>query len=126
VFIFSPFDNLIIQRKKLSELFNFDYQIEFYVPASKRKYGYFCLPVFIGNQAVARIDCKADRKAGEFIINSIHYEKGIYKEPLPFQNKLKEFATFNGCRSLIGLEKTVASNKLVNSLPSHPNNDLTE
>ena len=43
--ILSPFDNAVIQRKRLASLFNFDYQIECYVPKAKRKYGYFCLPI---------------------------------------------------------------------------------
>ncbi|PCJ18382.1 MAG: hypothetical protein COB02_10825 [Candidatus Cloacimonadota bacterium] len=102
IFIFSPFDNLIIQRKKLSTFFNFDYQIECYVPASKRKYGYFCLPVFIGNQPVARIDCKAYRKEEKLIVNSIHYEKGIDKKLLQLTDKLnlklELFAKFNKCK----------------------------
>ncbi len=98
ILILSPFDNLLIQRKKLSNFFAFDYQIECYVPASKRKHGYFCLPIFIGNKAVARIDCKADRKAQQLVINSIHYEKGVDKKLLQSRLKpgLKAFAKFNG------------------------------
>jgi uncharacterized protein YcaQ len=102
VFIFSPFDNLIIQRKKLSAFFNFEYKIECYLPASKRKYGYFCLPIFIGSQAVARIDCKAYRKEQKFVVNSIHYEKGVNKDSPHLQDKLKSklkaFAEFNGSK----------------------------
>jgi uncharacterized protein YcaQ len=95
--ILSPFDNMIIQRKKMKTFFNFDYQIECYVPASKRKYGYFCLPVFAGSQAIARIDCKAYRGEQRFAVHSIHYEKGVDKDPLQFLGKLKSFVKFNGC-----------------------------
>lgn len=102
VFIFSPFDNLIIQRKKLSTFFNFDYQIECYVPAPKRKYGYFSLPIFIGNEAVARIDCKAYRADQEFKINSIHFEKGLGRKPKELREKIRPklsaFAAFHGCK----------------------------
>ncbi len=103
VLILSPFDNLVIQRKKLKSFFNFDYRIECYVPAQKRQYGYFCLPVFVGSQAVARIDCRADRKEKTLIINSIHCEKGVDIDS--FQKKLKPelkaFAKFNGCESVL-------------------------
>ncbi|MCJ8345634.1 winged helix-turn-helix domain-containing protein, partial [bacterium] len=62
---------------------------------------YFCLPIFIGNQAVARIDCKAYRKEKKLVVNSIHYEKGLDKESLQLHGKLKSklevFADFNGC-----------------------------
>ena len=102
VLILSPFDNLVIQRKKLKTFFNFDYQIECYVPASKRKYGYFCLPVFSGGLALARIDCRADRKSKKFEVRSIHYEKGVEREVFrsKINSKIKAFAKFNGCESV--------------------------
>lgn len=97
--ILSPFDNLVIQRKKLKNLFNFDYQIECYVPEAKRKYGYFSLPIFSGIQPIARVDCKTDRKEKTLLIQSLHYEQNI--DPKKFQSKidkqLKSFASFNGC-----------------------------
>jgi len=102
VFIMSPFDNLVIQRKRLLTFFNFDYQIECYVPVKKRKYGYFCLPIFIGTLAVARIDCKADRKTQKLHINSIHYEKNTDRQfvKAKLESKLKLFAKFNQCKSV--------------------------
>ena len=100
--ILSPFDNLIIQRKKLSTFFNFDYQIECYVPEKKRQYGYFSLPVFRGQTPIARIDCKANRKEKILEVHSLHYEKGIKKssEQAKIKSKLTEFAKFNGCNSV--------------------------
>ena len=50
--ILSPFDNLVIQRKRMQDLFDFDYQIECYLPESKRKYGYFSLPILMGRVAL--------------------------------------------------------------------------
>jgi uncharacterized protein YcaQ len=99
IHILSPFDNLVIQRKKLDTLFDFKYQIECYVPAVKRKYGYFSLPIFKGNQAVARIDCKANRHKKLLVINALHYEKGVNKDLLrpKIEAKLEQFARFNGC-----------------------------
>ena len=99
IHLLSPFDNLVIQRKKLSTLFNYNYQIECYVPADKRKYGYFSLPIFKGHRPIARIDCKADRKNRQLIVNSLHYEKGINQETIKtkIDAKLKQFAKFNVC-----------------------------
>ncbi|MDF1742270.1 MAG: crosslink repair DNA glycosylase YcaQ family protein [Gimesia sp.] len=102
VHILSPFDNLIIQRKKLLTFFDYDYKIECYVPAPKRKYGYFSLPVLQGSRFVARIDCKADRPNQRLMIQSIHYEKNVDQSGLKkkIESKLAAFAKFNGCNTL--------------------------
>jgi len=102
VHILSPFDNLIIQRKKLLTFFDYDYKIECYVPAPKRKYGYFSLPVLQGSRFVARIDCKADRPNQRLMIQSIHYEKNVDQRLLQkkMESKLLSFAKFNGCNAL--------------------------
>ncbi|HEV7229933.1 MAG TPA: crosslink repair DNA glycosylase YcaQ family protein, partial [Bacteroidia bacterium] len=76
VHILSPFDNSVIQRKRLSAFFGFDYFIECYVPEPKRKFGYFCLPVLHGNRFVARFDPKADKASGNFYIKRFFPEKG--------------------------------------------------
>lgn len=104
VHILSPFDNLIIQRERTKRLFNFDYTIECYLPENKRKYGYFVTPILWGNKFIARMDSKAERKTGKFIINNIVFESsfGEYDEFIPqFTNKLKEFIKFNECDRLI-------------------------
>ena len=62
VFILSPFDILNVFRHRLKDFFDFDYQIECFVPAPKRKYGYFSLPILAGDKFIARMDAKADRK----------------------------------------------------------------
>ena len=102
IVIMSPFDSLVIQRKRLLAFFNFNYQIECYVPVKKRKYGYFCLPVFMGALPIARIDCKADRKNQNLNINSIHHEKNTNRK-FPkdkLESKLRLFAKFNQCKSI--------------------------
>lgn len=102
IHILSPFDNLIIQRKKLATFFHYDYQIECYVPAIKRKYGYFCLPVLQGSKLVARLDCKANRTNRQLIVQSIHFEKKVDQTALQQKLKLKlsAFAKFNDCNSV--------------------------
>lgn len=103
IHILSPFDNIVIQRKRLRNLFGFDYLIECYVPAPKRKFGYFCLPVLFGDKFAGRIDAKADRKTGEFKIINEFWESGfkINDEFLnKYSNKLIELAQFAGCKSV--------------------------
>ena len=64
VHILSPFDPLVIQRKRLALFFGYDHRFEAYVPVPKRVFGYFALPVLVGDEMVAAIDLKMDRKAG--------------------------------------------------------------
>jgi uncharacterized protein YcaQ len=68
VHILSPFDPLVIQRKRLAALFGYEHRFEAYVPAAKRVLGYFALPVLVGDRIVAAIDTKMDRKAGALTI----------------------------------------------------------
>jgi len=68
VHILSPFDPLVIQRKRLAALFGHDHRFEAYVPAAKRVLGYCALPILVGDRVVAAIDTKMDRKAGALAI----------------------------------------------------------
>ena len=61
VHLLSPFDPLVIQRKRLSALFDYDHRFEAYLPIEKRTFGYFALPVLVSDQIVAAIDLKTDR-----------------------------------------------------------------
>ena len=97
--ILSPFDHLVIQRKRLQRLFGFDYQIECYVPEPKRKHGYFVLPVLWGDRLAARIDCKAERARGVLVVKSLHLERPKERKALQaaLGPALERFAAFNGC-----------------------------
>jgi len=68
VHILSPFDPLIIQRKRLKHFFGYDHLFEAYLPAAKRKLGYFALPVLVGDRVVAALDLKTDRAAQKLLI----------------------------------------------------------
>jgi uncharacterized protein YcaQ len=68
IHLLSPFDPLIIQRKRLQLFFEYDHRFEAYVPKEKRLLGYFALPVLIGNEIVAAIDLKADREKQKLLV----------------------------------------------------------
>jgi uncharacterized protein YcaQ len=73
----SPFDPLVWDRGRALDLFSFDYKIEVYTPAPKRKYGYFTLPILYNNRLIGRLDPKAHRKEGIFEVKAVHFEPGI-------------------------------------------------
>jgi uncharacterized protein len=72
--LLSPFDRLIHDRKRTVELFEFDYQLEMYKPAARRRWGYFALPILYGDALVGKLDATADRKAGVLRVDAIHQD----------------------------------------------------
>ena len=101
--ILSPFDNLLIQRKRMQALFGFNYLIECYVPAAKRQYGYFSLPVLWDGKLVARMDLKAERKKSLLHIHHLALEPGLKNtDAFAFALciELTSFLRFNNCRKL--------------------------
>jgi len=103
VFILSPFDILNVFRHRLKDFFNFDYQIECFVPAPKRQYGYFSLPVLAGDHFIARMDAKADRKQKVLIVHNIHFEAIDLDQNTieKFIQALRAFVLFNQCQDII-------------------------
>ena len=80
VALLSPFDNLITDRTRTRLFFNFDYTIEIYTPAHKRKFGYYVLPILYGDQLIARLDPVMDRKNQKLHINAVHAERHAPKD----------------------------------------------
>jgi uncharacterized protein YcaQ len=74
--LLSPFDNLIINRKRTSRMFGFDYTMEIYVPAAKRRYGYFAMPVLHEDRLVARVDPAMNRDIERLSIGRVSVEPG--------------------------------------------------
>jgi len=68
VHILNPFDPLIIQRKRLASLFDYEHRFEAYVPKEKRVFGYFAQPVLVGDEIVAVLDLKTDRERGRLLV----------------------------------------------------------
>jgi uncharacterized protein len=75
--LLSPFDPLVWDRARALELFGFDYRIECYTPASKRRWGYFVLPILRRGALVGRLDAKAHRGDGVFEVKSLYLEEGV-------------------------------------------------
>ena len=110
--ILSPFDNLLIQRKRMRKLFGFDYLIECYVPEAKRQYGYFSLPILWNGKLVARMDCKTERKKSLLHIHHLALEPWLVKTDafaLALYRELASFLQFNNCSNL-RLHRTTPAN----------------
>ena len=75
--LLSPFDPIVWDRKRALELFDFDYRLECYTPAAKRRYGYFTLPILRRGVLAGRIDAKAHRREGVFELKSVVLEPGV-------------------------------------------------
>jgi uncharacterized protein len=70
--LLSPFDRLVHDRGRTEELFEFEYTLEMYKPAAKRRWGYFALPILHGDQLVGKLDATADRKTSVLRVHAIH------------------------------------------------------
>ena len=75
--ILSPFDPVVWDRRRVAELFDFDYRIECYTPAAQRRFGYFVLPILSRGRLVGRLDAKAHRAQGIFEIKALYLEPGV-------------------------------------------------
>jgi uncharacterized protein len=72
--LLSPLDRLVFDRKRMAELFEFDYQLEMYKPAAKRRWGYFALPILHGDRLVGKLDATADRDRGVLRVDAVHQD----------------------------------------------------
>lgn len=77
--LLSPLDLLVFDRKRMTELFEFDYQLEMYKPVAQRKWGYYALPILYGDRLVGKLDATADRKAGVLRVDAIHRDVAFNK-----------------------------------------------
>ena len=81
--LLSPFDPVVRDRVRAADLFEFDYVLEMYKPAARRRWGYFALPILHGDRLVGKLDATADRKAGRFFVDAVH-------EDVPFTTAMTE------------------------------------
>ncbi|MES2152781.1 MAG: crosslink repair DNA glycosylase YcaQ family protein [Pseudomonadota bacterium] len=101
--LLSPFDPIVWDRRRALELFNFDYRLECYTPAAKRRYGYFTLPILRRGALVGRIDAKAHRRAGRFELKSVVLEPGVRvseRFTADLAQALARCARWHGCATI--------------------------
>ncbi len=99
----TPFDNIIRERSFPSKIWHFEYKIECYVPAPKRKFGYFALPILDGYQLIGRADLKAHRAKKILEIKALEFEDGIILTEARKERLIHGFncfAKFNGCNTV--------------------------
>ncbi len=75
--LLSPFDAIVRDRVRMSQLWDFDYTLEMYKPAAQRHWGYFALPILYADRLVGKLDATADRKAGRLFVDAVH-EDGVW------------------------------------------------
>ena len=101
VCILSPFDNFIINRRRILDIFNFDYKLECYLPAAKRKFGFFSMPLLYQDRFIGLLDAKAERKKKVLQINNlIKFTKLSNREEKLLQSAIEDFAAFNNCQTI--------------------------
>jgi uncharacterized protein YcaQ len=101
--LLSPFDNLICDRARTEQIFDFSYRIEIYVPKNKRRFGYFAMPVLHGDHFIARIDPFMKRKTATLRINAIHLEPSVRIDrqiARSLKETVLELGEFLGARSI--------------------------
>ena len=93
--LLSPFDRLVYDRARALELFDFEYALEMYKPAAKRRWGYFALPVLHGDRLIGKVDAKADRRASVLHVHAIHRDvKFTRAMTQAVQGELEQLATW--------------------------------
>ncbi|SFD76107.1 hypothetical protein SAMN05216378_1308 [Paenibacillus catalpae] len=94
-----PLDNMLWSRKRLEDLFHFEYRWEIYTPANKRKYGYYAMPILAGDKLIGRMDPRLDRKENLLKVELLHFEPEV-KVSAQLRKKIKKaiksFAKANG------------------------------
>jgi uncharacterized protein len=102
--LLSPFDTLIRDRARTEALFGMRYRLEIYVPAGKRQYGYFAMPILHGDELIGRIDPRVDRERDAFVVNAVHLEPGAVRDRTTGRavaGALEDLARFTGVSRVI-------------------------
>lgn len=104
--LLSPLDRLIFDRKRMAEIFEFDYQLEMYKPKAKRRWGYWALPIVHGDRLVGKVDASAEPDRGRLAVHAIH-------EDVEFSRTLRAAVhrEINSLARLVGLRETPDSRR---------------
>jgi uncharacterized protein YcaQ len=101
--LLSPFDRLVYDRVRAEELFDFEYTLEMYKPAAKRRWGYFALPILHNDRLVGKVDAAVDRKASVLRVNAIHEDvKFTRTMSKAVQAELEDLASWLGLGAIEG------------------------
>jgi len=115
----APLDNLLWDRDLLEQIFDFFYRWEVYVPESKRKYGYYVLPVLYSDRLVARMDPGFDRASRTFIVQNWWWQPGVDKKDdamlTALQDCVRDFAKYLGA-SDVKLGDAIKKNRLMKNV----------
>jgi uncharacterized protein len=95
----SPFDQLVKHRERLETVWGFRYRLEMYVPAAKREYGYYVLPILSGDRLVGRIEPVFERRENVLRVRGLWWERGA--EPLDLDKPLASLAAFLGAHTVV-------------------------
>jgi uncharacterized protein YcaQ len=98
--LLSPFDNLIADRRRTTLLFGFDYTIEIYVPAAKRKRGYYAMPILAGDRLAGTVDSRYERASRRLIVNKVTLEPGEGLTP-SIRRAVSELGKFVGAKEVV-------------------------
>jgi uncharacterized protein len=100
--LLAPLDPLVYDRQRTREIFDFDYTWEVYVPAEKRKWGYYVLPILHNGELIGRVDPKRDTKTGTLQLLSLTLEPGVAEDAVaePLAQRLSELAGFLGVQRI--------------------------
>lgn len=116
--ILTPFDPVVWFRDRAERLFGFEYRIEIYTPAPRRRFGYYSLPVLIDDDVVGRVDLKADRARSTLLVQSAWWEHAAPADAAPrLADELRRAATWQGLASISVSRWGDASDDLAAALP---------
>ena len=108
--LLSPFDRLVYDRRRAQELFEFEYTLEMYKPAAKRRWGYFALPVLHGDRMIGKVDAAADRKAGVLRVNAVHEDVKFTRAMTKAVGaELDDLASWLGLAAVTATRRTASS-----------------
>lgn len=95
--LLSPLDRLVFDRKRMTELFEFDYQLEMYKPAAQRRWGYWAMPILFGDRLVGKLDATADRAAWTLRVDAVHEDVPFTREmAAAVDHEIEELADWLG------------------------------
>jgi len=93
--LLSPLDRLVYDRKRMTDLFEYDYQLEMFKPAAKRRWGYWALPILFKDRLVGKLDATADRGAGVFRVDALHQDVPFTKAmTAAVRHEIEDLATW--------------------------------